>query len=98
MEKRTFYLSKDGYQFDLAEDCQRYEILLTAVRQLQEFKDNCELPEPLAKNPIVVDRLLLVLGDFRANSVSRHYRAQDPLDLARAVDTLIDLADYFRKV
>ena len=49
MEKRTFYLARDSYQLGLTEDCQRYEILLTAVGQLQEIKGNCELPEPPAK-------------------------------------------------
>ena len=39
----------DSYQLGLAEGCQRYEILLTAVRQQQEIKDNCELPELPAK-------------------------------------------------
>jgi hypothetical protein len=92
MEQRTIYVSDDGIQFESAEDCERYELLSAFISELEIQKDNCELPEDLASDPIAVASFLRVLAErFRGP-----HRVARPKDLASAVRILIALADHFR--
>lgn len=96
MEQRTVYVSDDGFQFQTAEECQRYELLSAAVGELQAAKDRSELPDELASDPIAVDAFLGVLGDFRRPLPGLAHRVVRPEDLESAVRILIALADRFR--